>query len=132
MSNPREAERRWRKVRELDLEKSDQAGWMEYILAHYYLGDPEGAGLGMVLETLRRERSAPWILFFLAGLGWAVRGDLRIARNDLRLAVLRHKTTADGVKLSLQLWQVSRGLFNEEAQAQLAEFFEQVETRAER
>jgi tetratricopeptide (TPR) repeat protein len=118
------ARRKWESIVNTDLVKSDQNSIMEYVLAHYYLGDPQGKGLEIVLQAMRDQRSVPWVMLFLAGLGWAVRGDLRSARSNLQLAVTQRKSLAEGSRLPKHYWFFTQDVVKPEIAAQLAEFFE--------
>ena len=97
---------------------------MEFVLAHYYLGDPKGEALGGILRLLKEDRGASWELLFLAGLGWGLRGNLQDARANLSVAVTRRKAMADGAKLPYESWIHAKALLSEEVQAQLSSYFE--------
>lgn len=84
--------------------KTDQNSIMEYVLSHFYLGDSKGVGLEIVLSAIREQRAVPWLLFYLAGIGWTLRGDLRAAKSNLQLAVTQRKSVAEGSKLPKQYW----------------------------
>ena len=71
-----------RKVVNVDLATNEEPHLLEYILAHYYLGDAEGAGLGLVLNALQEETGGQWALFLLAGVGWALRDNVENARTN--------------------------------------------------
>ena len=96
---------------------------LELTLAHYYLGDREGVGLGRVLNATRDEGGF-WGWFFLAGLGWAMRGDMKAARADFQLAVWRRRSRFEGRRLAANWWQFCTDLLDEATQAQLKEFFD--------
>ncbi|MCC6166578.1 MAG: hypothetical protein IT329_05060 [Caldilineaceae bacterium] len=107
-----------------DVTESDRSSIMEYILAHYYLGDPEAEGLEIILSVLREEPSAPWLIFYLAGIGWALRGDLRAAKSNLQLAVTQRKSIAEGRKLPRQYWFFARDIVPADRQDEIRRFFD--------
>jgi tetratricopeptide (TPR) repeat protein len=98
------AKRTWEQIVTSNAISADQASIMEYVLSHYYLGDPEGQGLEIVLRGIREQRTVPWTILALAGLGWAVRGDERMAKHNLELAVTQRKSVAEGQKLPDNYW----------------------------
>ncbi len=59
-----------------------------WILSHYYLGDPVGAGLSAALEMLldADEDIERWLIYTLAGLGSALRGDALAANANFETA----------------------------------------------
>ena len=99
-------------------------------MSHYYLGDHDGIGLASVLRAINDSPDF-WGLFYLAGLGWAMRNDMVTARSDMELALIRRKSLAEGRLLARTWWQFCADLLDESKQSQLAEFFEdaQVQTR---
>ncbi|RIK36361.1 MAG: hypothetical protein DCC57_22545 [Chloroflexi bacterium] len=111
-----------------DITKSDQASIIEYILAHYYLSDPEADGLEIVLSVLREEPSAPWVIFYLAGIGWALRGDLRAAKSNLQLAVAQRKSIAEGRKLPWQYWFFARDIVPADRHDEIRSYFDDTST----
>ncbi len=127
-NQPAEAERQWQKVAMYELPEDGNVDYLELVLAHYYLGDREGIGLGSVLKALQ-EDAGFWGLFFLAGLGWAMRGDLAAARTDMQLAHMRRKSMAEGSKLSNNWWQFCTDLLDEERQQALVGYFENAQVQ---
>ena len=118
------ATRQWRAVTKMDVANQNAGGFLEYILSYFYLHDPEGTGLGMVLRIIREENHVPWALFYLAGLGWAIRADIPTARSDFQIALNQLKSMADGKLLPHRLWQYVTDLVEENKQGRLAEFFD--------
>jgi tetratricopeptide (TPR) repeat protein len=119
-----EARRQWQKVIGIDVEKTKERSLMEFVLAHYYLGDPEAVALGGVIRLLKEERGASWELLYMAALGWALRGNVQDARANLTLAIVRRKALAEGTHLPHESWLHCQDLLSAELQAQLAEYFE--------
>jgi hypothetical protein len=119
-----EARRQWQKVVETDVAKTKERSLMEFVLAHYYLGDPEAVALGGVIRLLQEERGASWELLYMAALGWALRGNVQDARANLTLAITRRKALAEGTKLPHESWLHGQDLLSAEAQTQLAEYFD--------
>ena len=111
-----EAERQWRKVLQIEKDATGDAqqdlDLLELTLTHYYLGDKDGSGLGRVLNATR-EQGAFWGWFFLAGLGWAQRGDIVAARADFHLAMLRRRSRLEGRKLARNWWRFCADLLDD-------------------
>lgn len=118
-----EARRQWQKVIGIDVEKTKERSLMEFVLAHYYLGDPEAVALGGVIRLLKEERGASWELLYMAALGWALRGNVQDARANLTLAIVRRKALAEGTLLPHESWLHGQDLLSAEVQTQLAEYF---------
>lgn len=122
-NHPSEAQNAWRRVTHLELPEEESTGFLELVLAHYYLGDKEGIGLGSVLNALQADNQN-WYVLILAGLGWAMRDDLNAARADLQMALMRQKSEAAGRKLTATWWNFCTDLLNETQQQAIVEFFE--------
>ena len=74
-------------------------------------------------ETIREQDDATYGLFFLAGLGWALRGDMTAAHANLRLALMRSKSTAIGRHLPRQWWPFCTDLVEPPPLDALATYF---------
>jgi hypothetical protein len=120
---PADAEQAWQKAVKTQLPDDGNVDYLELVLSHYYLGDRDGIGLASVLRAINEDPSF-WGQFYLAGLGWAMRGDMVTARSDMELALVRRKSLAEGRKLARTWWQFCADLLDESKQAQLAEYFE--------
>jgi tetratricopeptide (TPR) repeat protein len=118
-----EAKRQWEKVIKAVSPQTNNEEFAELVLTFYYLGDPEGRGLGGVLRALQSGGVQSWLLFFLAGLGWALRTNLTNARTNFALALARRRAGAEGSKLSPEVWQYCQELLPAETQAELIEYF---------
>jgi tetratricopeptide (TPR) repeat protein len=118
------ARRQWEGVIRSITPQTDNEQFIELVLSFYYLGDPEGQGLNGVLRALQSGGVQSWVLLFLAGLGWMLRGSLTNARTNFALAVSRRKAQAEGSKLSAELWQHCQDLLDAEAQAQIVDYFQ--------
>ena len=110
-----------------DISKTDQPSVVEYLLAHYYLGDEKGEGLETVLRALQDQQATSWVLLFLAGLGWAVRGDLRTAKSNFQLAVTQRKSMAEGKLLPNNYWFFTQDVVKPEYLDSLRRYFEGAE-----
>jgi tetratricopeptide (TPR) repeat protein len=119
-----EAIRHWQKVLNVDLAANEEPHLLEYILAHYYLGDAEGAGLGLVLNALQEETGGQWALFLLAGIGWAQRDNVENARTNFFTAMNQRRANGNGLLLPWESWNFLLDLLPEEDLANYAEFFE--------
>jgi tetratricopeptide (TPR) repeat protein len=126
-----EAEAAWRKAVGAELPQDGNVDYLELVLSHYYLGDHDGVGLASVLRAINEDPGF-WGMFYLAGLGWAMRNDMVTARSDMQLALVRRKSLAEGRKLSRTWWQFCADLLDESKQTQLVEYFEdaQIQRRA--
>jgi tetratricopeptide (TPR) repeat protein len=124
LGKPREAERLWREVVETELEDEEAVSLLEWAMAHYYLGDKYGEALASVLEMMRERATHDSGLFYLAGVGWARRGDRVAAVADFRQAVRRRRALAEGTALPWRWWHLVADLAEEPMQAALREFFE--------
>ncbi len=120
---PDDAQRAWQKAIKTELPDDGNVDYLELVLSHYYLGDHDGVGLASVLRAIN-ENSDFWGLFYLAGLGWAMRNDMVTARSDMELALIRRKSLAEGRLLARTWWQFCAELLDESKQSQLAEYFE--------
>ena len=123
MGRADDAERQWRQLLRAPLPEDEPVDLFEYVLAHYYLGDREGRGLALALDTIREQNDATYGLFFLAGLGWALRGDMTAAHANMRLALMRSKATAIGRHLPRQWWPFCTDLVQPPPLDALATYF---------
>ena len=124
LGEPDEAVKHWQKVVNVDLATNEEPHLLEYILAHYYLGDAEGAGLGLVLNALQEETGGQWALFLLAGVGWALRGNVENARTNFFTGMNQRRANGNGLLLPWESWNFLLDLLPEEELANYAEFFE--------
>jgi hypothetical protein len=118
-----EAERLWRQVVKTNLTEEENIDLLEYILAHYYLGDHEGIGLGITLDLMKRSDHIPTLHFFLAGLGWAMRGNDTSAHTNFHQALMRTQALAMGHKMIPLWWRLCTDLIAEDALPQYAKYF---------
>jgi hypothetical protein len=118
-----EAQAAWRQAIEAKLPEDGNVDYLELVLARYYLGDHDGIGLASVLRAINEDPGF-WGLFYLAGLGWALRNDMTAARSNMQLALVRRKSLAEGRKLSRTWWPFCAELLDENKQAEIREFFE--------
>ena len=126
---PDDAQHAWEKAVKAELPDDGGVDYLELVLSHYYLGDHDGIGLASVLRAIN-ENPGFWGLFYLAGLGWAMRNDMVTARSDMELALIRRKSLAEGRLLAHNWWQFCADLLDDSKQTQLAEFFENAQVQA--
>jgi tetratricopeptide (TPR) repeat protein len=124
LGQPAAANTAWQRVLEVDLEKSEEPSFSEYVLTHYYLGDKERIGLGNILRVLREDKRYEWQTLFLAGLGWAIQGNLESAKTNLQFAVNQRRAAAQSKQLPYQTWTYLQDLLDDAAQADLRKYFE--------
>ncbi len=119
-----EAVAQWQQVLEVDLQTSEEPSFSEYVLTHFYLGDKERIGLGNILRILQEDKRYEWQTLFLAGLGWAVQGNMDNAKTNLQFAINQRRTAAQGKVLPYQTWTYLCDLLDEETQQALRKYFE--------
>lgn len=126
-----EARKHWKQaaaVAQLRSDDSERIDGTELILALYYLGDKDGAGLGIVLNTMNGEGAIAPAQFYLAGLGWAIREDNRAAHSNFQLAYIRSKSLAMGKALPTIWWRFCQDLIPEATLPDYAHYFLQEST----
>ncbi len=132
LGNEEKAKQAWSVATDSKTLEKDRQSMVEFILAIYYLGDPGAGGLEVVLRSLREQRAPSWILFYLASVGWALRGDMGAARNNMQLAATQYKWTAEGHKLPYQYWFFITDILPEDKRADLEKYFDtRTETTSE-
>jgi pentatricopeptide repeat protein len=128
MGDESKAKRIWEDASKEDFVRSDVESIVEHILTLYYLGDPKGEGLELMLRTQREQTRISWMIFLLTGLGWIVRGDNNAAHSNLRLALSQVKSMGEAKALPHQYWRFATDLASAEKVAQFARYFD---TRSE-
>lgn len=121
-----EARKRWKLATETGqtrVNTSQRIDGTELILAIYYLGDKDGMGLGIVLNSMTGESSILPAQFYLAGLGWALRDDQRAAHSNFQLAYTRNKSLAMGKALPTIWWRICQDLIPESTLPDYARYF---------
>jgi len=118
-----EAQAAWRQAISVKLPEDGNVDYLELVLSRYYLGDHDGIGLASVLRAIDEDPGF-WGLFYLAGLGWAMRNDMAAARLNMQLALLRRKSLAQGRKIPQTWWAFCSELLDSEKQAEMEEYFE--------
>lgn len=118
------ARQTWESVANRDALKTDPDSMMEYVLSHYYLGDPKSEGLEIMLAAAREQSNLPWLLLYLLGLGWGLRGDMRAAKTNFQLAVTQIKSLAEGNKLPWHYWFFARDIIPAERLDEIRGYFE--------
>jgi hypothetical protein len=118
------AQRIWETMTREQFVAKDQNSTIEHVLALYYLGDEKREGLEIVLNAMReRQSEISWILFFLAGLGWAMRGDFGTTMSNFKLAQSQLKAAAESKVIPNQYWRFLKDLVPEES-ARFAAMFD--------
>jgi tetratricopeptide (TPR) repeat protein len=121
------ARRQWQEASAVAPQKLGPYNVLDQVLARYYLGDPEGEGLGIILGGLRETQTEHPLFYLYAGLGWAIRGDLRAAKTDLRVALDMGKSYGEGAKLPKHYWLFAQDLIPPEQLDDFRAFFEGAE-----
>lgn len=124
LGKPDEARRKWEQNAKAANQQPSNEMFLDLVLNFYYLGDTEGVGLNGVLRALQSGGAQSWLMLYLAGLGWLLRGNLNHARTNFALALGRRRAAAEGARLPLEVWMHCTDLLDEETQNQVAEYFE--------
>ncbi|HRI56988.1 MAG TPA: hypothetical protein PK170_07820 [Anaerolineae bacterium] len=113
----------WLKVTQHETGAGAESRLFEYILSHYYLGDKSGRGLARVLDTLSGGE-VTWGALFLAGLGWALRGDMTAAVKNMQMATREIRSDGQSRRLPAETWRFCRDLLEADRLESIKEFFE--------
>ena len=114
----------WKRVSDMRITE-EPSSLPAYVLAHYYLGDPDTLGLGMMEYFIEEIPAAPWPIHFLAGIGQALTGDVALAHISLKLAQSMRKSMAEGLLLPYKYYLMIRGLpFDHDLSDELRGYFE--------
>ncbi len=113
----------WLKATQHETSIGAEPRLFEYILSHYYLGDKSGRGLARVLDSLNAGE-INWGALFLAGLGWALRGDMTAAVKNMRLAAGEFRGDGQGSRLPAESWHFCRDLLEADRLESIKEYFE--------
>lgn len=119
-----EAERLWRQVVKMDIVEQENIDLLEYVLAHYFLGDREGLGLGITLNLMESSDRISSLLLFLAGLGWAMRGNEASAHANFHQAQMQMQALAVGHKLISFWWRLCADLIDKDDLSQYTKYFD--------
>lgn len=118
------ATKTWQAAMNDDLLRGDQESIVEHLLTRFYLGDPQGEGVEMMLRAQREQTRISWMIFLLTGLGWIVRGDDNAAHSNFRLAVAQVKSMGEGKVLPRQYWRFVKDLTPADRLAQYTQYFD--------
>jgi len=114
----------WQAAMKDETVRGDQESIVEHLLTRYYLGDPQGEGLELMLRAQREQTRISWMIFLLSGLGWIVRGDDNAAHTNLRLALAQVKSMGEGKVMPRQYWRFVQDITPAERLAQFAQYFD--------
>lgn len=128
MGETAKATRIWEAAIKEEFVRADIESIVEHVLTQYYLGDPKGEALEIMLRAQREQTRISWMIFLLTGLGWILRGDNNAAHSNIRLAVAQIKSMGEGKVLPYQYWRFAQDLAKPDQVAQFAQYFD---TRAE-
>jgi hypothetical protein len=118
------AKRIWEDAIKEESVRGDTESIVEHILTLYYLGDPKGEGLELMLRAQREQTRISWMIFLLTGIGWIVRGDNNAAHSNLRLALSQVKSMGEAKALPYQYWRFATDLAPAEKVAPFARYFD--------
>jgi hypothetical protein len=124
MGEESRATKTWQAAMKAETLSGDQESIVEHLLTRFYLGDPQGEGLEMMLRAQREQTRISWMIFLLTGLGWIVRGDDNAAHSNFRLAVAQVKSMGEGKVLPRQYWRFVKDLTPADRLAQFAQYFD--------
>lgn len=117
------ARHHWQRAVQAKLPAEGNASVLEFVLNHYYLGDDANTGLAAAMDLLKDEERS-WGALFLAGLGWALRGDMPAARTDMRHARSDIRASGTGRLIPAEMWRFCWELLDAERCDLLKEYFE--------
>ena len=118
------ARRIWEDALKEEFVREDMESIVEHILTHFYLSDPKGEGLEILLRAQREQNRVSWILFLLTGIGWIMRGDDKAAHSNINLAISQIKSMGEGKTMAYQYWRFIQDLAPAEKAAQFARYFD--------
>lgn len=124
MGEKARAKRTWEDALDEEFVRGDMESIVEHILTHFYLGDPKGEGMEIMLRAQREQKRVSWILFMLTGLGWIMRGDDNAAHSNINLAISQIKSMGEGKTLAHQYWRFVQDLAPADKVAQFARYFD--------
>jgi tetratricopeptide (TPR) repeat protein len=124
MGDPAKATRIWEAALKEEVVRGDTESIVEHILTLYYLGDPKGEGVEVMLRAQREQTRISWMIFLLTGLGWIVRKDYNAAHSNIRLALAQVKSMGEGKTLPHQYWRFMQDLTPADQVAQFAQYFD--------
>jgi hypothetical protein len=124
MGEEAKATRIWEAATKEDIVRGDTQSIVEHILTLFYLGDPKGEGLELMLRTQREQQRISWVVFLLTGLGWILRGDYGAAHSNIKLAVAQVKSMGESKTLPHHFWRFLVDLTPSDQVAQFAQYFD--------
>jgi tetratricopeptide (TPR) repeat protein len=96
----------------------------DWVLAHYYLGDPERVGLELILRLLRHPKAGPEpLLLLLAGLGWGLHAETANLQTNLRFARSRYRGALLSPTLPPEYWPIAQDLLPAPMLGEVKELF---------
>jgi tetratricopeptide (TPR) repeat protein len=131
MGEDARARRIWQDALDKEFVRADVDSMIEHILTLFYLGDPQGEGLQLMLAAQREQIRLSWIIFMLTGIGWLLRGDEKAAHSNFKIAISQIKSMGEGKTLAHQYWRFVQDLIPAERAARFAHYFDtRIEGRA--
>ncbi|MEZ4638461.1 MAG: hypothetical protein R2873_29315 [Caldilineaceae bacterium] len=116
----------WEQVTKLDIEQVWVRSAIDWILAHYFLGDEERTGLELALRLLNRPDADPEpTMLIAAALGWSLRGEWGHVRSNLDFALAGYRANLQDALLPKMYGVLARDLMGAEQSAQFARYFRQ-------
>jgi len=123
----------WERVTRIPMDDLLMRSAADWVLAHYYLGDPKRHGLQLTLrliESLRQNQDP--LIIALAGLGWAIHGEYGHLRTNIEFAIGQLRGSFASNKLLEFNWYFFRDLLPAEEFAQIEQYFEKPRGRGKR
>ncbi|MBI1294737.1 hypothetical protein GC175_07235 [bacterium] len=116
----------WEQVTQLDIEQVWVRSAVDWILAHYFLGDEKREGLELALRLLNRPDTDPEpTMLIAAALGWSLRGEWGHVRSNLDFALAGYRANLQDLLLPKMYGVLARALMDEEHAAQFQRYFRQ-------
>lgn len=95
------------------------------VFSAYALGDADGNGLATILSELAAGPRENWLLLFAAAIGWALRGNMKSVRVNMRHAARIYRTEEyESRMLPVQHWYFVTELLPPDKQAAFRPYFE--------
>jgi hypothetical protein len=88
----------WSNSLTVDLSKfASNPGIFEWILCHYYLGEPASIGYALSLQVIRADSDTIWFAHCIAGLGAAMRNEIAGALLQMNVGLEKMRVDLAGV-----------------------------------
>lgn len=116
----------WEQATQLDIEQVWVRSAIDWILAHYFLGDEKRIGLELALRLLNRPDTDPEpTVLIAAALGWSLRGEWAHVRSNLDFALSAYRANLQDRLLPKMYGVLAHELMESENAARVQRYFRQ-------